>query len=278
METVGMVGVGAMGSALLERLRLAHVEPVVYDISSEALDRARAAGAEPAGDAAAVARTSTIVDVVVRTDDDVLDCALGEHGLLEGARPDTLLLLHGTILPQTTRRVAEVAEKREVQVIDACMLGVPDAVRRGDLTFVVGGATELFERARPHLLSMSKTVRHMGPLGTGNVAKLVHNLRTGAETLLLYEIIRLAESEGLPYVQILEMLDETSGDSAIHHWQRMFDPSGLDPAPRIGHNVMSKDVPLAGELARLSGLGLPIIEELAASALRLVAEHDAARA
>src|SRR5205807_4981776 len=75
METVGMIGVGAMGSALLERLRLAHVEPVVFDVSSEAMDAARALGAEPAASPADVARSATLVDVVVRSDDDVLDCA-----------------------------------------------------------------------------------------------------------------------------------------------------------------------------------------------------------
>lgn len=275
METVGMVGVGAMGNALLERLRLAHVEAVVYDVSPAALESARAAGAESAASAAEVARASTIIDVVVRSDDEVLDCTVGERGVLEGARANTLVLLHGTILPETTRRVAEAAQKRDVHVIDACMLGVPDAIRRGDLTFVVGGPDDLVERARPHLLNMGKAVRHMGPLGTGNVAKLVHNLKSGAETLLLYEIIRLAEGHGLPYVHTLEMLRETAGGSAINRWQQIFDPSGLDPTPRIGHNVMSKDVPLAGELARLSGQDFPIIEELAAAALRLVATHEA---
>ncbi len=276
METVGMVGLGAMGSALLERLRLAHVEPVVFDVNPAALESARGAGAEPAASPADVARASTIIDVVVRSDDEVLECTVGERGVLEGALPNTLVLLHGTILPQTTRRVAEAAGKRDVRVIDACMLGVPDTVRRGDLTFVVGGPDNLVERARPHLLSMGKAVRHMGPLGTGNVAKLVHNLKSGAETLLLYEIVRLAESEGLPYVQTLQMLHETTGESAVHRWDRIFDASGRDPTPRIGYNVMSKDVPLAGELARLSGLDLPIIEELAAAALRLVAAHQAA--
>jgi 3-hydroxyisobutyrate dehydrogenase len=276
METVGMIGIGAMGSALLERLRLAHVEALVYDVSPAALESARAAGAEPAASPAEVGRASTIIDVVVRSDDEVLDCTVGERGALEGARPDTLVLLHGTILPETTRRVAEAARKRDVHVIDACMLGVPDAIRRGDLTFVVGGPDDLVERARPHLLNMGKAVRHMGPLGTGNVAKLVHNLKSGAETLLLYEIVRLAESEGLPYVQTLQMLHETTGESAVHRWERIFDPDGIDPTPRIGHNVMSKDVPLAAELARLSGLELPIIEELGAAALRLVEAHKAA--
>lgn len=271
METVGMVGVGAMGSVLLERLRLAHVEPVVYDIDSAAVDRARAAGAEPAKSAAAVAREATIVDVVVRTDDDVLDCALGEGGLLAGAQPGSLLLLHSTILPQTTQRVAEAAGRRGVHVIDACMLGVPDVVRRGELTFVVGGPSDMVDRARPHLLHMGRQVRHIGPLGTGNVAKLVRNLMTGAETLLLHEAIRLAEAGGIPYVEALEFLRETRGGSVLDRWERTFDPSGADPTPSVGRNVMAKDIPLAGELARVYGMELPIIEQLAAAGLRLAA-------
>jgi len=275
METVGIVGVGAMGSALLERLRLAHVEPVVYDVDPEAMDRARAAGAEPAASAATLARTATIVDVVVRTDEEVLDCTLGEGGILEGALPGTLVLLHGTILPQTTRRVAEAAQKRDVHVIDACMLGVPDVVRRGELIFVVGGPADLFERARPHLLSMAREVRHVGALGTGNVAKLVRNLTSGAETLIIHEAIRLAEAGGLPYVQALELLADTQGASILSRWQRTFDPSGTDPTPSVGRNVMAKDIPLAAELARLFGLDLPIIEQLAAAGLRLVAAHEA---
>jgi 3-hydroxyisobutyrate dehydrogenase-like beta-hydroxyacid dehydrogenase len=258
-----------MGSALLERLRLAHVEALVYDVDPAARDRATAAGGEAVASAAALARAATMIDVVVRTDDEVLDCTLGEGGIVEGARPGTLVLLHSTILPQTTRRAAEAAQKRDVHVIDACMLGVPDVVRRGELTFVVGGSADLFERARPHLLSMARQVRHVGSLGTGNVAKLVRNLTTGAETLVVHEAIRLAEAGGLPYVQALELLADTQGASMLSRWQRTFDPSGADPTPSVGHNIMAKDIPLAAELARLSDLDLPIIEQLSAAGLRL---------
>ena len=269
METVGIIGVGAMGSALLERQRLSGVEPFAFDIDPAALERARAAGAEPAGSAADVARTSTIVDVVVRTDDEVLDCTTGAQGILAGAQPGTLVLLHSTIFPQTTLRVAEAARERGVHVIDACMLSVPEAVRRGDLVFVVGGPPELVERARPHLLCMAKEVRHVGPLGTGNVGKLVRNLMTGAETLLLHEAIRLAEAGGIPYVQALEMLRETQGGSLLDRWQRTFDPTGADPTPSFGKNVIGKDIPLAGALAKGYGMDLPIIEQLAEAGLRL---------
>jgi 3-hydroxyisobutyrate dehydrogenase-like beta-hydroxyacid dehydrogenase len=264
-----------MGSALLYRLRLAGAEAIVYDVDPAAMDRARAAGADVAASAAEVARAADVVDVVVRTDEEVLECTLGPQGVLDGAPPGALVLLHSTILPQTTRRVAEAAEERGVHVIDACMLSVPEAVRRGDLVFVVGGPDELFERARPHLLRMAKDARHIGPLGTGNLAKLVRNLMTGAETLLLHEAIRLAEAGGIPYVEALEMLRETHTGTLLDRWQRTFDAAGADPTPRVGQNVMAKDIPLAGELARIYGLDLPVIEQLAEAGLRLAAQGRA---
>ncbi len=85
MEKVGIVGVGAMGSALLERLKLAGVEATVFDIAPSAVDAARSLGARVAPSAKAVAQASTIIDIVVRTDREVLDCTIGKDGILEGA-------------------------------------------------------------------------------------------------------------------------------------------------------------------------------------------------
>ena len=272
MEKIGLVGVGAMGSALLERLKLAGVQATVYDCHPPALDAARSLGAHVAGSAAEVAAASTIVDVVVRTDEEVLDCTLGNGGILESANPDTLVILHSTILPQTTRKVAEAARKRSAHVIDACMLGVPRAVKAGQLIFVVGGAMELVERARPHLLKMGKQVIHMGGLGAGNVGKLIKNLISGAETLMMHEALQLGEAEGLRFPQVLVMLQQVDSERLLDRWRNVFDPSSPTPAPRLGRNVFQKDVPLAGELARRDGLQLPIIEQLEAAAKRLVNE------
>jgi 3-hydroxyisobutyrate dehydrogenase len=269
MEKVGLVGVGAMGSALLERLNLAGARPVVYDIDPVALEAARARGAGVANSAAEVAAASTIVDVVVRTDDEVMNCTTAKGGVLEGASPGTLVILHSTILPQTTRKVAEAAGMRNVRVIDACMLGVPRAVRAGDLIFVVGGSKEDVERAQPHLLRMGKKVIHMGGAGAGNTAKLIKNLTSGAETLMMHEALQLGEAEGLKFPQVLEMLQQVESGRLLDRWQRVFDPSLAHLTPHIGTNVFDKDVPLAGELARQSGLDLPIIKQLAAASKRL---------
>lgn len=266
-----------MGSALLERLGLAGIQPTVYDISSAALEKARSSGARPVSSAAEVARAATLIDVVVRTDQEVLDCALGHNGILEGAQAESLVILHSTILPETTRKVAAAASERKVSVIDACMVGIPKVVREGKLNFLVGGPAELFERARPHLLRISKQVLHMGPLGAGNVAKLVKNLTTGAESLVIYEAVQIAEAAGIPYRETLEMMRMVYSGGLLEHWESAFDASGKTNRPRASHNIFEKDIPLAAELMRKSGLRLPITEQLAAVARELVEAERHAR-
>ncbi|MBI2210779.1 MAG: NAD(P)-dependent oxidoreductase [Deltaproteobacteria bacterium] len=198
MEKIGIVGVGKMGSALLERLKLAGVEATAFDIAPSAAEAARSLGARMAASAKAVAQASTLIDVVVHNDQEVLDCTMGKDGILEGAQAGALVLLHSTIHPETTKKVAEAAGRRNVYVIDACMTAVPRIVRQGGLTFLVGGPAELVERARPHLLQMAKEAIHMGPLGTGNVAKLIKNLVTASETLIVHEAIRIGQAGGIP--------------------------------------------------------------------------------
>ena|SRR5919109_706251 len=276
MEQVGMIGVGAMGLALLERLKLANVEATVYDINGPSLEAARSLDCRTAVSPADVARVSTLVDIVVRTDDDVVACVTGRDGVLEGAKPGMLVLLHSTILPQTVKRMAEAAEFRSVSVIDACMSGVPDAVRAGNLSFLVGGPQEAVARAEPHLLKMGKQLFHMGPTGTGAVAKLVLNMVTGAETLILHEAIQIGLAGGIPYPKALEMMRQVEHVSVLNRWQRTFDPSGGQPMPKSGRNVMNKDIPLAAELARFYDLNLPITYQLAEAAAR-VAKANAAK-
>ncbi|HEY7220874.1 MAG TPA: NAD(P)-dependent oxidoreductase [Candidatus Binatia bacterium] len=277
MEKIGMIGTGAMGLALLERLKLAGTDAVCYDAHAPALEQARALGMRTVGSSAAVAAESTLIDIVVRTDDDMIDCVLGAKGILQSAQPGTLLLLHSSILPQTMKRVEQSAAEKGVHAVDACMLGVPDAVRGGNLLFVVGGPDELVERARPHLLKMGKEVFHMGPLGTGAVGKLIVNMLGGAETLIVHEAIQIGMAGGIPYQQSLELMRRVGHNSVLNRWQRTFDPAGDDPLPRSGRNVLNKDVPLVAQLARRYGLNVPITQQLAAAADRVVKANEKRR-
>jgi 3-hydroxyisobutyrate dehydrogenase-like beta-hydroxyacid dehydrogenase len=275
LEKIGMIGTGAMGLALLERLKFAGENEIVcYDVYRPALDAAVALGFRAAANPAAVTEQATLVDIVVRTDQDVIDCVLGPNGVLAGARPGTLLLLHSSILPQTVNRVEQAARAKGVRVIDACMTGVPDTVRAGNLSFVVGGADEDVERAKPHLLKMSQEVFHMGPIGTGAVGKLIKNMLGGAETLIVHEAIKIGIAGGIPYPKALEMMRRIGHDSVLNRWQRTFDPSGNNTLPRSGRNVLNKDIPLVAELARLLNADAPITQQLAVAAERVVAANE----
>ena len=269
MEKIGFVGTGAMGSALLSRLKLANVQATAFDIAPRAMEAARAEGAQAALSAKAVAQASTIVDVVVRTDQEVLDCTLGKDGVLEGAAPGTLALLHSTIRPTTTKKVAEAAAEKRVYVIDAFMTAVPSVVRQGGLTFLVGGQKALFDRAKPHLLNMAKDAVHMGPLGCGNVTKLFKNMVTASEALIVYEALQIGKAGGIDYKAALGLLQKTKSQHILDRWDMRFDLSGGDLKFNAGINLYDKDLPLAAEVGKALGADIPVTEQLAKLGIHL---------
>jgi 3-hydroxyisobutyrate dehydrogenase-like beta-hydroxyacid dehydrogenase len=269
METVGFVGTGAMGTALLSRLQLAPISATAFDVVPQALEQAKSLGAEPAASAKAVAQRSTLIDVVVRTDQQVLDCTLGNAGILEGASPGTLVLLHSTIRPATTKQVAQAAADKRVYVIDACMSGVPSVAREGGLTFLVGGQKALYNRAKPHLLKMGKDAIYMGPLGSGNVTKLIKNLVTASEGLIIYEAIQIGRAAGIDYRTALELMKQTQSEPILNRWETRFDLSASELKFNSGANLYDKDLPLAAELGKALGAEIPVTEELAKLGIRL---------
>ena len=269
MEKIGFVGTGAMGSALLSRLKLAGVPSVAFDIAPRAMEAARAEGAQTADSAKAVAQQSTIVDVVVRTDEEVLQCMLGNDGVLEGAAPGALVLLHSTIRPATTKKVALLAADKRVNVIDACMTAVPSAVRQGQLTFLVGGQKAFYQRARPHLLNMAKDAVHMGPLGCGNVTKLFKNMVTASEGLIVYEALQIAKAGGVSYKAALDLRQKTKSQHVLDRWETRFDFSDGELKFNPGSNLYDKDLPLAAEVGKSLNADIPVVEALAQLGIKL---------
>lgn len=269
MERIGFVGTGAMGSALLSRLKLANVTALAFDIAPKAMEAARAEGAETAPSAKAVAQHSTLIDVVVRTDREVLECMLAHDGVLEGAAPGSLVLLHSTIRPATTKKVAEAAADKRVNVIDACMTAVPSVVRQGGLTFLVGGQKAFFDRAKPHLLNMAKDAVHMGPLGCGNVTKLFKNMVTASEALVVYEALQIARAGGVSYKAALDLMQKTRSPHILDRWESRFDISGGELKFNSGTNLYDKDLPLAADVGKALGADIPVVEALAKLGIKL---------
>ncbi|TMA87639.1 MAG: NAD(P)-dependent oxidoreductase [Deltaproteobacteria bacterium] len=269
MEKIGFVGTGAMGSALLSRLKLTNVAAVAFDIASSAMEAAQKEGADTAPSAKAVAQASTIIDVVVRTDQEVIECTLGKDGILEGATPGSLVLLHSTIRPTTTKKVAEAAADKRVNVIDACMTAIPSVVRQGGLTFLVGGQKAFFDRAKPHLLNMAKDAVYMGPLGCGNVTKLFKNMVTASEALVVYEALQIAKAGGIGYKAALDLMQKTKSSNILERWETRYDISAGDLKFNAGTNLYDKDLPLAAEVGKSLGAEIPVVEALAKLGIKL---------
>ncbi|HEX2929933.1 MAG TPA: NAD-binding protein, partial [Candidatus Binatia bacterium] len=115
---------------------------------------------------------------------------------------------------------------------------------------------------------------HMGPLGAGAVGKLIVNMMGGAETLIVHEAIQIGMAGGIPYQQSLELMRKVGHNSVLNRWQRTFNPAGTDPVPKSGRNVLNKDIPLVAELARRYQLDVPITQQLAAAADRVVKANE----
>jgi 3-hydroxyisobutyrate dehydrogenase-like beta-hydroxyacid dehydrogenase len=262
VETVGVIGVGAMGSAFVERFRAAGLRTLVYDVSPVAMERAAALGAEPCPSPAAVGKAADVVDVMVRTDRQMLDCTLGEGGVLQGLTAGKVLLLHSTVHPRTTRTVAAAAQSRGIEVADACIGGIPEVVRAGEADILLGAEPALEARIRPHLLRLGKAVYHMGPVGCGNVAKLMKNLVVVPQSLIIGEALRIGEASGIPYQRGLAMLKQMP--SAFERPDEAFDPRDPRSAQGGQRNLFEQVLPPVSALADEYELDVRLLRLLAA--------------
>ena len=266
-DMVGLVGVGAMGNALLARLNKAGKKVQAFDSSEAGCTAAQQGGATVVDRAAAAAKGVPYTHVFVRNDTEVLEAALGAKGVLAGAEPGSTIFLHSTVLPTTTREVGEAAAKRGVHIIDAPITAVPAKVLAGEGTFLVGGAVDVVKKARSHLEALGKAVHHFGPLGTGNAAKLVKNLTNGTERVMIAQALMLAAAAGIDPKQMVAVMQAEDRGSVVQDWQKALTIDGNRVTLKGGANIFNKDLPLAAELAKRYQLDLGVIREAAAAGL-----------
>ena len=197
---IGFVGVGRMGSALLQRVLDAGYRATLCDPSEQATapfvaalpDRVRVAST--AREAAAAA---DVVEVVVNTNEQLLEACLGVDGVLAGARSGTIVLIHSTVSHDTLHRLGDAASQRGVHVLDAMVSGARGHLSVGNLAVMVGGDAAAFARAKPVMDTFGSLVLHLGPRGSGLDAKLAINLFRYLCMAAGQEATRLAEGAGV---------------------------------------------------------------------------------
>lgn len=199
---VGFIGLGLMGHAFTRRLVACGYEVTGYDIVPDKLNAAKAHGVHAAGTAADVARASDFVHVSVMTKDDLFAAVFGAGGIAEGGAAGKILVDHSTTEAATTRDFARrLAEEVGMGWIDAPVSGGPPAAEAGTLAIMGGGDAADVERAAPGLADLG-TFTHMGPVGAGQVTKMVNQVLVLTNFCVLAEALTLAEAGGVDAAKI----------------------------------------------------------------------------
>ncbi|MDQ7908913.1 NAD(P)-binding domain-containing protein [Phytohabitans sp. ZYX-F-186] len=222
-STVGVVGWGKMGREIGGWLLRDRWSVVATDVSAGARAAAAEAGARSVAGAAEVAAASDLVLVVVVDDAQVRDVLGGPDGVLGAARPGTVVAVSASIRPDTCREMAGRAAAQRVHLMDAALVGGEHGARTGGLTLMCGGAEAVLDACRPALAAFATHVCLVGPVGAGQVAKMVNNLLLFAALRADYEALRLARALGVEPNKLRPFIGAGSGanraltDWAYHH-------------------------------------------------------------
>lgn len=253
---VGFIGTGVMGSSMARHL-LAKGHPLyVYNRTRERAQAVLDAGGRWCAGPAEVARQSQIVVTIVGTPADVASTYRGPSGLLANAEPGTLMIDMTTSDPQLAADLAQEGKGRGIDLLDAPVSGGDIGARNATLSIMVGGDAAAFDRARPTLELMGKTIVHQGPAGAGQYTKLCNQLAIAATMLSVCESMAFAKAAGLDPTRVLESI--TTG--AANSWPlSQLMPRALrgdyEPGFAVAH--FTKDLAIALACAERLGLVLP---------------------
>ncbi|MBI4594419.1 MAG: 3-hydroxyisobutyrate dehydrogenase [Candidatus Rokubacteria bacterium] len=271
-----------MGRPMVGNLLKAGHAVVAYDVIPAALEGAVKLGAARAASPAEVAKQSDLVITMLPSSSHVESAYLGAGGVLEGIAPGRLGIDMSTIEPGVSRRVAEALKGRGARFLDAPVSGGSPRAEEGTLAIMVGGDAKDFAEARPVLAAMGSNVVHVGPVGSGEVAKLCNNLIAGVAAVAVSEAFRIAEGFGVDPTVLTEVISKSSGNTWI--MEHMHPVPGLVAtaastrgyAPGFMTDLMAKDLGLAVNAAR--ALRVPVfVAPAAQQVLRLASSHGLGR-
>jgi 2-hydroxy-3-oxopropionate reductase len=267
--TVGLIGLGQMGGAMCRTLATAGWRVIAWDLSASARDAAAGSGADIATGPAEVGARASIVITSLPDAAAVRAAALGPDGLAMPA--GGLLVDTSTTTPDEARALAADLESTGVGFLDSPVSGGVTGASSGSLAVMVGGDEALFERARPVLASIGRTVVRCGSVGAGQIAKACNQLIVMATHEAVAEALALANASGLDPWSLREVLLSGYAASPILEIQgpRMLEHR-FEPGGRARFHL--KDIATLSALAAATGLHLPAFEAAAHQVQRLVAE------
>lgn len=213
MTTIAFIGLGNMGIGMASNLTKAGHEVRALDLSKEALARAVEAGCIAAKNAKDAAESADVVVTMLPAGAHVKLVYGGEDGVFNYAKAGTLMIDCSTIDVASAREVIGLAQHKGFEMIDAPVSGGVGGAAAGTLTFMCGGTSKAYNRAKPYLDIMGKNVFHAGDAGNGQVAKICNNMLLGIHMIGTCEAFNLAEKLGLDAQTFYDISSTASGQN-----------------------------------------------------------------
>ena len=264
MTKVGFVGLGTMGSPFATNIVQAGYDLTVYDVRPEAVEQLVELGAKAANSPRELAASVDQVNIAVPHEPEVDEVMHGPDGLLAGAHPGLIVVIHSSLHPENMKEVAAEAKSHGVEVLDAQMSGGAVGVRAHELCLMVGGDSATLEKCRPVLETTAANIYLLGSVGMGAVTKIAQNTMTAQHLLAASEGFRLAEKAGVD-IEVFQQVVRTSAaqshvaDVYLDFWSQRdvrWSYFGiLWNALDLGHTY---DITLPGAAACMQALARPV--------------------
>jgi 3-hydroxyisobutyrate dehydrogenase-like beta-hydroxyacid dehydrogenase len=254
---VGYIGVGNMGGPMCRNLiKKSNHQVTVFDLNEAALKTCTDLGATGAKSVAEVTRGADVVMTSLPMPKDVEAVTLGDNGILANLKAGQTYIDLSTNAPSMVKKIGAAMAAKGIHMLDAPVSGGTTGAEAATIAIMVGGDKKVFDDALPVLQSFSAKVIHMGPLGTGTVAKLVNNMMAFCNAAAAAEGMMLGVTAGLDPKKLIEVIAGSSGNSNAF---RSFSERSLSGefSPSFALNLAYKDLHLALELGDELGVPLP---------------------
>ena len=256
---IGFIGLGRMGASIARHLQTAGHPLLVHDVRREAAAGHLERGARWADSPSELAAGSDLVLTCLPGPPEVEATVLASGGVLEGLQPGAVYVDLSSSSPTLIRSIAERLAARGCIALDAPISGGVTGAEKGTLQVMVGGDEATYERIRPVLLAFGSRVSRMGDVGSGTVAKLVHNLIYITTRNVLAEGFTLGVKAGVQPEALLEAVQGSAFGQGLlltHYLPEMVFKGSFEPV-RFAMKLARKDVALATALARECDVPMP---------------------
>lgn len=257
MSKIGFIGLGIMGKPMSRNLLKAGYEVVVYNRSSKAIDELVEAGAQAGLSAKDVAERCDIIITILPNSPQVREVILGPNGVLEGARPGSIVIDMSSIAPIASQEVAKALAEKSVRFLDAPVSGGEPKAIDGTLSIMVGGKLADFEECYPIFKVMSASAILCGDVGAGNVTKLANQVIVAVNIAAVSEALVLATKAGVDPESVYKAIrGGLAGSTVMDAKAPMMLERRFDPGFRVGLHI--KDLNNVLETGHDVGSPLPL--------------------